>query len=356
MPPENNEGELIGSQLNVDSTAEPNEVAEFQKALETPEKKADDKGEPAAKKEPVVAEEDRDDEPDEPDERSARVDTELDDAKDDAAREAIRARRREERRKKKESTANLERRLESERTQRIQLENRLRALEGTTTTNQLAQIQQAETQAANAENELTSAIQTATANSDGATVAEATRRLVHLQGYKAQLAQAKQNLEAQAKRPPQQQADPVVARYASEFRTKHSWYKGAQSSDEHSRILSAIDNTMFNEGWDPTSESYWKELERRGAVYMPERFKDVDNGQNAAHNSGNNGREAPAKRQPVAGADSKSGNGGGNRTTFRLSEARVRAMKEAGVWDDPKRREKLIKDYRDYDARNTTTN
>lgn len=341
------QGEIIGAQLNVESTAEPSEVEAFQKELHPDVA-------PSAPAEGGAGEDHEDGADD--DERTARVDSELDDAPDEAAREKIRERRRQERQNKRsrqrEKMETLERRLADEKSQRQQLELRLRNLESTNVSGQMAQLQNAEQQAAQAEKDLTAAIERATAAQDGATVAEATRRLVQLQNYKTQIASARTNLEKQAARPQQQHLDPEAVKLAADFRKKHTWFKGANASDEHSRILSAIDNTMFNEGWDPSSESYWKELESRGRKYLPDRFKDVDNEEPAPHNAQNgNGR-----RQPVAGAGGNNSNGGGGRVAFRLSEARVRAMKEAGAWDDPARKAKMIKDYRDYDARQTTNN
>lgn len=335
-------GEIVGAQLNVESTAEPSEVEAFQNELD-----------PNSTRQPAEGAGTGDDHEDEgtDDERSARVDSELDDAPDEAAREKIRERRRQERQNKRsrqrEKMETLERRLADEKSQRMQLEQRLRNLESTNVNGQMAQLQNAEQQAATAERELTTAIERATAAQDGATVAEATRRLVQLQNYKTQIASAKTNLEKQAARPQQQHLDPEAVKLAADFRKKHVWFKGSNATDEHSRILSALDNTMFNEGWDPSSEAYWKELESRGRKYLPDRFKDVDNGETAPHNQPN------GRRQPVAGAGGNSTNNGGGRVAFRLSEARVRAMKEAGAWDDPERKKKMIQSYRDYDTKNS---
>jgi hypothetical protein len=336
------ESEVVGAQLNVDATAVPSEVEEFQKQLD-----------PDAARQPPADDGGDDEHDDGAEERSARVDTELDDAPDEAAREKIRERRRLERQNKRsrqrEKVETLERRLADEKNQRMQLEQRLRNLESTNVNGQMAQLQNAEQQALTAENELTAAIQRATEAQDGATVAEATRRLVQLQNYKTQITNAKTNLERQAARPQQQHLDPQAVTFAAEFRKKHAWFKGSNATDEHSRILSAIDNTMFNEGWDPSSEAYWKELESRGKKYLPDRFKDVDNAVTEDHNPRN------GRRQPVAGSGGGASNGGASRTTFRLSEARVRAMKEAGAWDDPTRKAKMIKDYRAYDEKNGLT-
>lgn len=344
--------EAIGAQLNVDATAAPSDVEEFHKEFTAKEAPKDPPKEP---KDPPAVTDDVGDDDEEHDERSARVDTELEDAPDDATREKIRERRRQERQNKRqrarEKVETLERRLADERNQRMQIEQRLRNLESTNVSGQMAQLQNAEAQANQAEADLTATIANAIKSQDGATAAEANRRLVQLQGYKQQLVTARTNLERQASQPQRPHLDPNAVTLANAFRQKHSWFKGANATDEHSRILTAIDNTMFNEGWDPASEAYWKELEARGKKYLPDRFKDeVDNQQESDHNRPNSRRAS----SPVAGSGGSSSNGG-NRPTFRLSEARVRAMKESGAWDDPVRKAKMIKDYREYDAKNGIT-
>ncbi len=337
--------EAIGAQLNVESTATDDEVTAFAKEVN-----------PGAVTAPTGDEDGGHDETGEEDERSGRVDTELDDAPNEAEREKIRERRRQERKNKRdrgrEKLDTLERQVNDLKSQLRQRDQRLTNLESTNVSSQLAQIQQAEQQASQAENDLTLAIQRAHAANDSATVADATRRLVQLQNFKTQLTSARENMQRQAARPQQPHIDPQAVSYANEFRKKHTWFKGANATDEHSRILTAIDNTMFNEGWDPTTEAYWQELESRGAKYLPDRFKDrVDTEDKRPYNSANG-----KGKSPVAGGGSQNASQpGGNRTTFRLSEARVRAMKESGAWDDPDRKARMIKEYKKYDADHPNT-
>lgn len=342
--------ENLGDALNVDASASDLEVQELDKVLNPEQPKQD------------LVDEEHDDgdlldgDPSGEEERTGRVDQELEDAPDEAAREVIRAKRRLERQNKKQRARDkiqtLERRLADEKQQRINVEARLQNLERTNLSGQMAQLNQAEVQAEQTESQLTAAIAEASAKNDGATVAEATRRLVQLQSFKTQITAAKTNLEQQASKPPQRHLDPNMVAHADAFRKRNSWYKGTNATDEHSRIVSAVDATMFNEGWDPSTEAYWEELEARASKYIPERFNKGGAPTNrGSYNSGDGkGSGAGTRRSPVAGAGGSSGSSqpGGVRT-FQLSEARVRAMKDSGAWDDPVRKAKLIKDYAAYD-------
>ena len=47
----------------------------------------------------------------------------------------------------------------------------------------------------------------------------------------------------------------------------------------------------------------------------------------------------------VTGSGRESAAGSGGKNTFTLSPEQVRAMKDAGFWDDPEKRNKMIKRY-----------
>ena len=141
---------------------------------------------------------------------------------------------------------------------------------------------------------------------------------------------------------------------------KVPWYKGVNAADQDSRILSAIDNTMANEGWDPRSPTYWAELESRAKQYLGHRFKGQETTQEraAGGNGGYNPTSQPQRpKSPVAGGGSNNfDGGGGGGTKYRLSAERVKAMKEAGIWEDPKRREGMIKRYQELDKQTASGN
>jgi hypothetical protein len=53
----------------------------------------------------------------------------------------------------------------------------------------------------------------------------------------------------------------------------------------------------------------------------------------------------------VTGSGRESGNSG-NSGSYKLSADRVSALKDAGIWDDPKQRAEAVKRFRDYDKQN----
>lgn len=129
--------------------------------------------------------------------------------------------------------------------------------------------------------------------------------------------------------------DPVIARHAQNWIANNPWYN-PNGKDPDSRVALTIDNALTEEGYDPKSADYWQELDSRLQRYLPHRYTDdVD--------------EKPVQRKPravVTGSGRENATSTGNRPgTFTLSAEQVRAMKDAGMWDDPQKRAKMIKRY-----------
>lgn len=129
------------------------------------------------------------------------------------------------------------------------------------------------------------------------------------------------------------QPSPRVVENAQRWAGNHAWYSRT-GDDEDSEIVRLVDRRMTKEGWDPSTQEYWDELDDRLKDRLPHRY----NG---------NGRGRP-RRQTTGGAAGESPGGGGSE--FNLSAERVAALKEAGMWEDPKQRARMIKRYRDADA------
>jgi hypothetical protein len=114
---------------------------------------------------------------------------------------------------------------------------------------------------------------------------------------------------------------------------RNDWYDPA-ANDEDTAIAKVIDGKLAQEGWDPGSSEYWDELDRRLQKRLPHRYTDsVDD---------HSRRSRP--RSVVTGSGREVG-GGSSRQTFVLSPEQVRAMKDAGMWDDPQSRARMIKRY-----------
>jgi hypothetical protein len=116
---------------------------------------------------------------------------------------------------------------------------------------------------------------------------------------------------------------------------RNSWYK-PDGKDIDSRIAKQVDETLTAEGWDPNTKDYWEELDNRLQRYVSHRY-------NANTDESPNQRSKP--RGIVTGSGRESASRAGGKNTFTLSPEQVRAMKDAGFWDDSEKRNKMIKRY-----------
>jgi len=279
-----------------------------------------------------------DDHADEDDEKTAKVDSELEEAETDEAREEIRARRRQERKSRgqrnRERVEMLERNLQAITEQNRALQQQVSAIQDVNAGSQLAQVDAAINQANQAAEHFKAIIAEAATKNDGKTLAEATEYMIAARTKAQQLTEFKANATQALNRP--KPLDTRLVSKSQQFLGKHTWYGGPNGADPDSKVLTALDNSLTAEGWDPTTDDYWKELETRAAKYLPHRIN----------------KSAPAlqrQRSPVAGGSTPSASGG---AAFTLSPDRVQAIKAAGMWDDPAARAKMIKTYRDYDKQN----
>lgn len=147
------------------------------------------------------------------------------------------------------------------------------------------------------------------------------------------LANIKKRAVAPAQRPAIQAPDPLLTRYATQWMAENDWYD-PQGGDADSRVALTIDQQMAEEGWSPTSQEYWDELDNRLQRYLPHRY------------NGGNGEEShtPRKRRSVVTSTGRESVSAG-KNTFTLSPEQVKAMKDAGLWDDPEKRSRMIKRY-----------
>lgn len=279
---------------------------------------------------------------------------------EDEERKRIREARRQERQERKqrarEREERIQRELAQEREARRQLEQRLATIERKNSGAEVAQLDNVIKQTKDAHDYFKEQIAEATKKNDGATVAEATEKMILARERLNQLNRVKQAVEQRERTPAP--LDERLVSNAQKFMSKHTWYK-PEGQDNDSTVMRTLDNAVAAEGWDPTTPQYWQELENRVKKYLPHRVKGakvttVDTG--AA--SDDDDDEAPVQRttrtkpkSPVAGSGQGAGASSG-KATFTLSAERVKAMKEAGMWDDPALRQKQIKAYRDYDKAN----
>lgn len=274
-------------------------------------------------KEPVKAEATEDDDADQPDDT-------------DAVREARRARRKAKKEYIKQVQVEKDQRLIAQDRLIQDLQNRLATVEKNAKEDQMAKIKKA---IEDEEARLRFAkirLKEATEQADGAAAVSAQEillsandRLSKLENFRKQAEQQSQVYEAAA--------DPAVQRFADRWMKKNPWYD-PEGNDPQSRLAKRIDAELAKEGWNPASQSYWNELDARREAELQEE-------ENNAYTEPT--YETPRKRGPksvVTGSEREVG-GGASRSTFTLSAEQVRAMKDAGFWDDRSKRDKMIARY-----------
>ena len=271
-------------------------------------------------------------------------DSEEDEGEDEDEREKIREARREERKLKKELAkqreASAKHKISALERRNEELARRLAAVESSAASFQFAQVDKAiEDEATRVEYAKMKLLQASQAGDAEGQVEylealqEAKTRLAQMQSYK------KQQLEA-AKRPKQNVPTPVsseVQKNASSWLGKNKWYD-PQARDTDSRIAKVIDNELASEGWDPADPEYWEELDNRLSARLPHRY--------AAKTGTTTKRGGPTASARTANPTGKAAN------TITLSRDRVQAIKDAGAWDDPVKRNKMIKAYAAFDKNN----
>ena len=260
----------------------------------------------------------------------------------EAVREAKRAKRRARKEYHKQVSAEKDTKLHMLERQNQELLERLAVVEKKTQGSEIARINKAiedqEGRILYAKQKIKEA--TETGNGDLLTQAqemwyEAKKNFEALEGLKKQSVQQPQHQTIQA-------PDPMVQRYATDWMSENPWYD-PNGRDPDSKIALTIDNAMAEEGWNPKTQEYWEELDNRLAKYLPHRYSG------AVETSVNPSTKRPRNIVTSSGRESASSSGGKN--TFTLTPDQVRAMKDAGMWDDPDKRAKMIRRYAN-EARN----
>jgi len=276
--------------------------------------------------------EDDDDDDDDDSGDDARLAASEDDSDDEvtSAHRRRRAQRRDGRKRARERT---ERELAMVREQNAELLRRLTAVEshavGTSEQSLQAQLEAAANEVRMAENIIARA--TEAGNGDDVVAAMRLRdtaqvKVQQLFGSFQQVQQARQ----------QPQVDPRVATHAKEWIDANPWYNPA-GTDRDSALTKSIDAALVKEGYNPATRVYWEELTAR----VSEAFGEGADGPAAAKDSG--------KRKGPPTGNTREHAPASTRKEIYVTPERKQAMIEAGVWDDPVRRQRLLKSYQDYD-------
>lgn len=299
---------------------------------------------PAEQKAPAehAPEADEDDEGDD-----TRLGSNEEDSEDEIV-SANRKRRRERNEARKRARERTERELREMRQLNQQLLNRLSAVENNTLAHnemaldgQLSAVQREIAQA-----EIIIAKATEAGNGEDVVAAmrirdEAMQRSQQLQYAKQQVAQVRQQPQAQ----PQQGHNENVVNFARQWMDANPWYN-PQGNDEASVITTQIDAQIVRDGYDPASSEYWRELTRRVSERFAEDSEDDDDVTRRSQRS-----DAPKRKAPPMGSG-KEHAPVSTRKEIYVTPERKQAMIDAGIWDDPVKRNRMLKQYQAYDREN----
>jgi len=278
---------------------------------------------------------DSDDDRDEPSMADGGSASEDDDHPDDS--EALRAAKRDRRRTKKQlvrqTNAEKELKLQMLERQNQELIQRLSVVERKTHSADLARIDKAIEDSELRINYAKMKLSEAAEARDGNAMAKAQELWMEAR----QQAESLRNLKKNATQPRQESSipDPRLQRNAAAWMERNSWFN-PDGKDLDSKVAKQVDEQLTSEGWDPNSSEYWEELDNRLQRYVSHRY-------NGKTDETPNQRSKP--RGIVTGSGRESASRAGGKNTFTLSPEQVRAMKDAGFWDDSEKRNKMIKRY-----------
>jgi len=280
---------------------------------------------------------------------------EVDDSQDDSddgldndpEREKIRAARREERKLKKqlhrEKAKESNHLINALKKQNQELAERLAKVEQRTSGAEFARIEKAIDDTAVNVEYAKMKMREAVASQDGDAVVKAQELMYESQRKLESLKAIKDQAARQMSQPPKQAVnvpDMRVQKNAAEWMERNPWYD-PQGKDLDSEIAQRLDKKLTEEGYDPSTEDYWEELDSRVSKYLPHRTE-----------SSMGKKKEKVKHKSIQTSSGRESASSVRGNEFRLDPDRVAAIKEAGMWDNPDLRAKAIKRYVQWDREN----
>jgi hypothetical protein len=147
------------------------------------------------------------------------------------------------------------------------------------------------------------------------------------------VAQMQMKQQRQPQQPKQEQGllDPIGHRLAQDWAKINSWFD-PNGKDERSKEVMKIDQELINDGYNPNSLEYWNELTSLTRNLAPN-------------------RRSQSKGGPRMGSGNERSQGS-SRNEVYISPERKAAMMETGAWEDPVRRQRMLKQYAEWDRNN----
>ena len=214
------------------------------------------------------------------------------------------------------------------------LQQRLEAVEHHAISAQKGSLEQNYNYALNSIRAAETALAKAIEIGDGARVPELLRQRDQAMAQATEISRIKTQFSRQ---PAPQKSE--VAERANRWASDNSWFN-ANGNDSDSLAAKSIDAGLVAEGYDPSTKKYWNELDRRIEARLPHRFADDDD-------SGYTGSQQTGRRGPPVGG-TREMSAPGSKKVF-VSAERIQAMRDAGYWDDPVLRQRMLKRYQEVD-------
>lgn len=309
--------------------------------------------------------EEEDDEEDERLGRHASDDRQIVGGEDDEeGRKAKTDKRRRQRKRLREKLDEKDNIIDSLRQQLGRTSERLNGVEKRTGANEIAMLDKAIT-------DTSSALEIAKQNhsmsltqNDPALVTEAMTKLYETGRQLESLQNLKSTVLQNARRAPT--LDPSTSQNVNSWMARNSWFR-PESGDEDSLIAKMLDSKVASDGYDPATPAYWQELDRRVAKRLPHRVRGKGNRREEEDDDEDDFEDVRSARKnkrdqeddlPPPPRSNVSGSGSGaapGKVKIVLSAERVKTMKDAGIWDDPAQRSKMVKEYQKYDRENAAS-
>jgi len=150
--------------------------------------------------------------------------------------------------------------------------------------------------------------------------------------------------------------------YVEDFRQRHNWMKMTQDgrpADLDTEMMLRIDASVAGDGYDPTTQDYWDEIEDRGRRYLGHRFGAQQPQQPARNPQQRQPPQNEPRRGPMTTGGADSSARPVNRNQVYLSPGRKEALITLGALDkngktviDKDTYRKYIRAYQEYDREN----
>lgn len=120
--------------------------------------------------------------------------------------------------------------------------------------------------------------------------------------------------------------------YADEWMDSHSDWYGMKGFERQTRLVNRLDKEIFKDGYDPQTEEYFEELDRRLKEKAPEVFDEIEEDDDKALTpSGKRNRDKPPVAPTGSGEDRTSGRASGLGSKVTLDDNDFKVMRTFGL-------------------------